>query len=45
MGGGIEEIRTLLAVREPLYRQLMTFELDVSNLSPEEAYVHITRVM
>ena len=45
MGGGIEEIRTLLAVREPLYRQLLTFELDVSNLSPEEAYVHITRVM
>jgi shikimate kinase len=45
MGGGIEEIRTLLAVREPLYRQLLTFELDVTNLSPEEAYVHITRVM
>jgi shikimate kinase len=44
-GGGIEEIKTLLAVREPLYRQVMTFELDVTSLSPEEACVHITRVM
>jgi shikimate kinase len=45
LGGGIEEIRTLLAAREPLYRQVMSFELDVTNLSPEEACVHITRVM
>jgi len=45
LGGGIDEIRTLLANREPLYRQVMSFELDVTNLSPEEACVHITRVM
>jgi shikimate kinase len=45
LGGGIEEIRALLAQREPLYREVMSFELDVTNLSPQEAVVHITRVM
>ena len=45
LGGGIEEIRSLLAQREPLYRELMSFELDVTNLSVEDACVHITRVM
>src|SRR5438552_4248605 len=32
LGGGIEEIRHLLAQREPLYREIMNFELDVTNL-------------
>lgn len=45
MAGGIEEIRALLAEREPLYRQLMTAELDVTNLTPDEAVVRITRLL
>jgi shikimate kinase len=45
LGGGIEEITSVLLQREPLYREIATFELDVTYLSPEEAVVHITRVM
>src|SRR5213592_4845534 len=35
--GGLEEIRTLLAEREPLYRAAMTAELDVTNQSASDA--------
>src|SRR5438477_572871 len=45
LGGSIEEITRLLAEREPLYRQVMTAELDVTNLTPDEAMVWITRMM
>src|SRR5258706_1675062 len=45
VGGGIEEIEQLLAQREPIYRSLMTGELDVTNLSPEEAMVYIVRLL
>jgi shikimate kinase len=41
LGGGIEEIRSVLARREPIYRSLMTTELDVTHLTPEQAIVHI----
>ena len=44
-GGGIEEIRQLLAQREPLYREVKTVELDVTNLTPEEAVVYIVRLL
>jgi shikimate kinase len=44
-GGSVEEIRNLLAIREPLYREVMTAELDVSNLAPAEALVHIVRLL
>jgi len=44
-GGGLEEIQAVLARREPLYRQVMTGELDVTNLTPDEALVYITRLM
>jgi shikimate kinase len=44
-GGGIDEVRQLLAEREPLYRQVMTAELDVTNLSPEEAVVYLVRLL
>jgi shikimate kinase len=37
LGGGIEEIRALLAIREPLYRWVMTDELDVTSLSTAQA--------
>jgi shikimate kinase len=37
LGGGIEEIRALLAQREPLYRAVMTRELDVTHLTIAQA--------
>ena len=43
--GGVEEIRKLLADREPFYRQVMTSELDVTNLSIDEALVYVTRLI
>ncbi len=45
LGGGIEEIERLLAEREPLYRALMTSELDVTRLSPEDAVVYVVRLL
>jgi shikimate kinase len=41
LGGGIEEVRMLLAAREPLYREVMTVELDVTGLSVERAVAAI----
>jgi len=35
--GGIEEMRALMAAREPHYRSVSDFTLDTANLSPEEA--------
>lgn len=34
--GGIEEVRQLLAVREPLYRECASFEVSTSERSPDE---------
>jgi shikimate kinase len=45
LGGGVEEIRKLLTDREPIYRQAMTAELDVTHLTPEEAVVYIVRLL
>jgi shikimate kinase len=45
LGGGIDEIRKVLAEREPLYRQVMKAELDVTNLTPEEAVVRVARMV
>lgn len=45
LGGGIDEIRSLLVKREPLYREVMTAELDVTNLSIDETMVYITRLI
>lgn len=44
-GGGIEEIKSLLAGREPVYREAMTAELDVTHLSPQDACVYIVRLV
>lgn len=41
----VEEIRQVLAVREPIYREVMTAELDVTHLTPEEAAVYIVRLI
>src|SRR5450432_1746182 len=45
LAGGIDEIKNLLAIREPFYREVMSAELDVTNLSPVEALVHIVRLL
>lgn len=45
LGGNLEEVERLLAEREPIYRSVMTAELDVTNLSVEEAVVYIVRLL
>ena len=45
LGGGLDEIEKVLAEREPIYRSAMTAELDVTNLSPEDAVVYIVRLL
>lgn len=43
--GGLDEVKHLLATREPLYRETMTAELDVTNLSPQEAVQYVARLI
>ena len=45
LGGGEDEIRKLLEIREPLYREVMDAEIDVTNLTPDEAIVFLTRLI
>lgn len=45
LGGTLEEVEKVLVQREPLYREMMTAELDVTNLSVEEAVVYIVRLL
>jgi len=45
LGGGIEEIQQLIAQREPIYRQVMTAELDVTRMTPQDACVYIARML
>lgn len=35
--GGIEELRTVMAAREPFYRAVADFALDTANVSPDAA--------
>jgi shikimate kinase len=44
-GGNLAEIEKLLADREPIYRETMTAELDVTNLSLDEALVRLARMI
>jgi shikimate kinase len=44
LGGGIEEIRSVLAAREPIYRQVMTAEVDVTKRSPDQVVEEILRL-
>ncbi|MCC6422417.1 MAG: shikimate kinase [Phycisphaerales bacterium] len=44
-GGNIDEIRTILSLREPWYRQVMSAELEVTNLSVSDAVVYIIRLL
>jgi shikimate kinase len=43
--GGLDEVKNLLAAREPTYRAAMTAELDVTHLSPQDAVVYIVRLL
>jgi shikimate kinase len=43
--GGLAEIEQLLAEREPVYREIMTAELDVTDLSIDEALARIARMI
>jgi shikimate kinase len=45
LGGGIEEIRQVLSKREPVYRQVKHYELDVTRMSPDDAVVYIARML
>jgi shikimate kinase len=43
MGGGIEEVRAVLAEREPVYREVADVELDVTHVGVEEAVDWVIR--
>ncbi len=45
LGGSIEEVRSLLVEREPLYREVMTAELDVTNLDIDEAVIRVAKLV
>ncbi len=45
LGGGIDEITQLLALREPLYRAVANAELDVTHLTPQETVVYLARMV
>jgi shikimate kinase len=45
LGGGIEEIEAVLEQREPIYRSLMSMEIDVTNLSPEQAADRLAKLI
>lgn len=45
LGGGVEEVRALLQVRQPLYREVMTVELDVTHLSVDEVVVRVAKLV
>src|SRR3954451_18626834 len=45
LGGSIDEVRKLLEEREPIYRSIMTGELDVTHLSPQDAVIYVTRLL
>jgi shikimate kinase len=45
LGGGIDEVRLKLTEREPIYREVMDCEIDVTNLSPAEVVVHLARML
>jgi shikimate kinase len=45
LGGGIEEIQSLLRQREPIYRAAMSAELDVTHLTPLEVAERLERLI
>jgi shikimate kinase len=45
LGGGMEEIETLLNQREPIYRAVMSAELDVTHLTPHQAAQRLAKML
>lgn len=45
LGGSLQEIESMLKMREPLYREVMTAELDVTNLNLDEAMKYVARMI
>jgi shikimate kinase len=45
LGGGIDEIQAVLTRREPIWRGVMTAELDVTTLTPEEVVREIVGML
>jgi shikimate kinase len=45
LGGGIKEIEELLIEREPIYKALMSAELDVTRLTPRQAAEHLAKMI
>jgi shikimate kinase len=45
VGHSAEEVRQVLEMREPIYRQAAHAELDVTSLTPDEAVVYLARMM
>jgi shikimate kinase len=41
LGGGIEEIRSILAQREPMWKKAMHYEVDVTKRTPEQVADYI----
>ncbi len=45
LGGGIEEIQAVLEEREPIYRALMSAEIDVTALSPVQTVDRLAKLI
>jgi shikimate kinase len=45
LGGSVEEIRQLLASREPIWLEMTTHQLDVTRLSPEQATLELMKIL
>ena len=45
LGGSIEEIESVLARREPIWRNIAGAELEVTYLTPEDAVPYVVRLM
>jgi shikimate kinase len=45
LGGGIEEIEALLRQREPIYRAVMSAEIDVTKLTPEQVVDRLEKLI
>jgi shikimate kinase len=45
LSNSLQEIESMLKIREPLYREVMTAELDVTNLDLEEALKYVARMI
>lgn len=45
VGSSADEVAQVLAEREPLYRETKHAELDVTNLTPDDAVVYLVRLM